>query len=271
MSSPDKGEASAFRRAFTENQFQRELRLQLLVKAARHEATGAVAVPAEKTRKAWGLSSLSHGRKKASRSSTSKVASTPKALFDTDATLRILVDVARDVAAGRAEQLAAQQQHSAGLDLTEKPSAAAAIEALAALDESRSALAAHLQRESATVVGRSVSGDPNGGDMDRVPESAADLDAELLWLQRKVEASRHEARHEEAALRERFRQRGKAPNARDIARDDKVLAAVRHPLELLAHRPPPPTAAWGRFREPASSSTQRLLSPRGTHGWRHGW
>ena len=52
-SGADSNEAAAFRRNFTSQQFQRELRLQLVAKASERVTVGAVGAPGDK-KKAWG-------------------------------------------------------------------------------------------------------------------------------------------------------------------------------------------------------------------------
>ena len=60
-----------------------------------------------------------------------------------------------------------------------------------------------------------------------MPETLADLEQELAWLQRKVEASRREARQEEAAVRARAQQRGKELSGAALGADERVRAARR--------------------------------------------
>ena len=91
----------AFKRDFRISQFQRELKLQLVAKAAAHAAAGAVAAPAEAKKKKWDVV-LERRRKNTPKRLERATKQPPKKLFDADATLRILVDVSRDVAAGKA-------------------------------------------------------------------------------------------------------------------------------------------------------------------------
>ena len=99
----------AFKRDFRISQFQRELKLQLVAKAAAHAAAGAVAAPAEAKKKKWDVV-LERRRKNTPKRLERATKQPPKKLFDADATLRILVDVSRDVAAGKATAAANESE-----------------------------------------------------------------------------------------------------------------------------------------------------------------
>ena len=191
-----------FARDHLEKQFARELRMKQISKASDVERGAAAPRP-----KAW-------AKKESTRQALPKQPTTkppkpqPKDLFDAAATLKILVGTSYDYAAERAEQLQLPAFAPA------QP-ASSAIEALAALDVARNKLTAKRDQDNALP------------DDEKMPDTVAELEQELAWLKRKVAASREEAKQEEAALRERFKQRGKKIESSDYLADERVMAARR--------------------------------------------
>ena len=143
----------------------------------------------------------------------------PKALFDAAATLGIVVSMARDHAADRAEAQQAQLEE-------EQPqhTGSTSGEALAALVASHDALTAKLgsaQRALGQAEGRGAELALLGG-AQREPETRGELENEIGWIAHKVKECRGEARAAEAAVRAHAKQRGRELTPADLAADERV-------------------------------------------------
>ena len=97
---------TAYQKEIMEQQFQRELRLTVVSRAGDRDANGSTKAAQEKRRTRHVMAQAR--QKSPKKRLAAKEKQPPKAVFDAQGTLRILVDVSRDVAAGRAEKLAEQ-------------------------------------------------------------------------------------------------------------------------------------------------------------------
>lgn len=205
--------ASSLASAYRKNLFQRELKLHVIAGAAGKQADQRVGKVPSQSRRGQ------HRIQNPIRKATSKAAASAapvKDLFDADATLRMLVDFSRY----RSSELH-QHEHPTGLSAH----AAAAEEGSATATIAALSIARHALSSKLDPYGIDDEADPDTIDLERQPATEAELEQEIAWLNRKLEASRQEAQEEEAAVRGRAKERGRTLTAHDIAFDDRVLAA----------------------------------------------
>jgi hypothetical protein len=220
--------------AYKREQFDHELRLKRIALSAVNEAARRVRpLPTAEQHKQHTTSHYKArhlASRKARAAGKNRSRPPPPMLFDSEGTLKLAIGLAKETAINRSGELLAVAED-------ERMTAAAAFAALdARVAQANERRAKHLaalddgQHSEARV---------------RQPETLAELEQELMWLQRKCEEARVDMKLEEATVRERAQQRGHTVTVAELTADSHVAAArgkynrfSRHYVALLRLRRP---------------------------------
>eukprot|EP00900_Chrysochromulina_parva_P019727 jgi/Chrpa1/27756/Chrysochromulina_OHIO_Genome00007775-RA len=200
--------------SYKREQFDHELRLKRIALSAVNEAARRVIpLPTAEQLKQHTTShykAKSHASRKVRAAGRDRSRPPPPMLFDSEGTLELAIGLAKETVMNRSAELLAVAED-------ERMTAAAAFAALdARVAQANERRAKHLaalddgQHSEARV---------------RQPETLAELEHELTWLQRKCEEARVEMKHEEATVRERAQQRGHTVTVAELTADSHVAAA----------------------------------------------
>ena len=200
--------------AYKREQFDHELRLKRIALSAVNEAARRVRpLPTAEQHKQHTTSHYKArhlASRKARAAGKNRSRPPPPMLFDSEGTLKLAIGLAKETAINRSGELLAVAED-------ERMTAAAAFAALdARVAQANERRAKHLaalddgQHSEARV---------------RQPETLAELEQELMWLQRKCEEARVDMKLEEATVRERAQQRGHAVTVAELTADSHVAAA----------------------------------------------
>ena len=200
--------------SYKREQFDHELRLKRIALSAVNEAARRVIpLPTAEQLKQHTTAhykAKSHASRKARAAGRDRSRPPPPMLFDSEGTLELAIGLAKETAINRSVELLAVAED-------ERMTAAAAFAALdARVAQANERRAKHLaalddgQHSEARV---------------RQPETLAELEQELMWLQRKCEEARVDMKLEEATVRERAQQRGHTVTVAELTADSHVAAA----------------------------------------------
>ena len=200
--------------AYKREQFDHELRLKRIALSAVNEAARRVRpLPTAEQHKQHTTSHYKArhlASRKARAAGKNRSRPPPPMLFDSEGTLKLAIGLAKETAINRSGELLAVAED-------ERMTAAAAFAALdARVAQANERRAKHLaalddgQHSEARV---------------RQPETLAELEQELMWLQRKCEEARVDMKLEEATVRERAQQRGHTVTVAELTADSHVAAA----------------------------------------------